>query len=188
MLFTQDPDRLFVFVRATIAAESGYAELPPGEPLLVDCAGRDEVSVRRWDGSRRRVERSLVTTDVPSAYVLPAKAPRPAIDDISEAMHQSGPEDDKAINAYIRTRDKYQACIDAYLEKHDPTWGTGDSVYRISGSRVTNVSEEVGRRGDKKCGACKVDKAAHEMLAKLDKTRAARWAAHLKSVRARFGL
>jgi hypothetical protein len=186
-IFTTAPDRLFVYARVDTGDD--YGKVKAGEPLLLDWYNDDYSAVRRYDGSSLRVRTELLSTDAPSTITLPTKATPRQIDDVGTAMQEAGPEDDKAIKAYLKLDDKYQDCIYKYLSKHDPTWGTGDTVYKISGSgRVTNVSEEVGRAGDKKCGYSKVDKAATGLVKKLAKTRAARAAKRLAAVRARFGL
>lgn len=186
-IFTLAPDQLFAYTR--VATEDGDTKLAAGEPVLLDWSSEDRSAVRRWDGSSASVRTDLLTTDRPATISLPTKPTVPKTDDLSQAEEWSGPEDDKAISTYAKQDEKYTICVGNYLEKHDPTWGTGDDVYRISGNgHVTNVSAEVGKAADRKCGGGKLTKASDKLIKKLATTRAARYKVHLAAVRARFGI
>jgi len=185
--FTRAPDQLFIYTRTEAKDDDGT--IPAGEPLLVAWSNRDTTVVYRFDGGSARVDTRLLTTDKPATVNLPTRFVPPVYDTPSQAMDHSGPEDDKAIAAYTKIDERYTACLGNYLAKNDPTWGHSGDLYKISGSgKVTNVSDEIGDRGAKKCGVGKLDAAGNKLVKTLAKTRAARYAAHLKAVRARFGL
>lgn len=185
--FTRAPDQLFIYLRTE--AKDGDDTIPAGEPLLVAWSNKDTTVVYRFDGGSARVDTRLLTTDKPATVTLPAKFAPPVYDTPSQAMEHSGPEDDKAIAAYTKIDEHYTSCLGNYLAKNDPTWGHSGDLYKISGSgKVTNVSDEIADRGAKKCGVGKLDSAGDKLVKLLAKTRAARYAAHLKAVRARFGL
>jgi len=185
-MFTTAPDRLFVYPRALV--HDGSRTVPAGEPLLVNWSNDRRTDAFRWDGSSVAIDTRLITADRPARITLPAKAPVPAADSVSRAVDQAGPEDAKAIAAYRKVDDRYTGCVGDYLAKHDPTWGHNAEVYKISHGRVVNVSDEVGRAAERRCGGGRVDAARNKLLHALARTRAARWKAHLTRVRKRFGL
>jgi len=186
--FTQAPDQLFAYPRT--AVKDHDTEVAAGEPMLVAWSQPGGKSVLyRFDGSSVSVDTKLVTTERPATLSLPDKfVPRPAAS-VSAAIGDAGPEDQRAVDAYRKVEHRYDDCYYAYMSKHDPTWGHSGQLYKISGSgKVTNVGDEVSRRASSKCGASKVDAAGVKLIKALSKTRAARYAAHLAAVRARFGL
>lgn len=185
--FTRAPDQLFVYARTD--TKDGDDAIAANEPLLVAWANRDNTTVYRFDGSSARVDTRLLTTDRPATVVLPMTFVPPVYDTPSSAMDHSGPEDKAAIAAYSKIDDRYTSCLGNYMAKNDPTWGHSGDLYKISGSgKVTNVSDEISERGSKKCGGSKLDAAGDKLVKTLAKTRAARYAAHLKAIRERFGL
>ncbi|HTJ41559.1 MAG TPA: hypothetical protein VL463_05660 [Kofleriaceae bacterium] len=170
-LFEKAPMSMFVYTNE-------------GEPVLVD----NDRDFRRYDGTPLSIDARLLTTTKPASVKLPAEPTVPVIDNLQSAMEVSGPEDQKSLDAWVKRRDAYQACIDAYLEKHDPTWGHGGTeLYKIKGNGdVVNVSDEVGRKADAHCGRPAFEKARDALTKQLGKTRAARYRASLAAVRARF--
>jgi hypothetical protein len=186
--FTRAPDQLFAFART--ASKDDYNEVAAGEPLLIHWSTEDgKTSAYRFDGSSVQIDTRLVAIERPATVALPTKfTPKPA-ESVSQALDDSGPEDKKAVDAYEKTKKSYDDCWYKYMSKNDPTWGHSGNLYKISSSgRITNVSDEHGKRADKKCGASRVDSAGKKLMKALAKSREARYQAHLEAVRARFGL
>jgi hypothetical protein len=186
-MFTTAPDRLFVYPRAEV--KDGGRTVPAGEPLLVNWSNDSRTDAFRWDGTSVAIDTRLIGADRPARIALPTKAPVPAADSVSRAQDLAGPEDARAIAAYHKVDDRYTACVGNYLSRHDPTWGHHAEVYKIGpGGRVVNVSDQVGRVAERRCGGHRLDAARKTLLRTLARTRAARWKAHLGRVRTRFGL
>ncbi len=185
-LFTAAPERLFVYPRAAITADD--VTVPEAEPLLVSRATDRQVHAIRHDGGFVTLDARLVTDVKPATVVLPTTIAAPAADSVSRARDLAGPEDAKALAAFHALDTKFSGCMGDYLAAHDPTWGHHAEVYRISGNNVVNVSDQVARAGERRCGASKLAAAEQALLKNLAKTRTARWNAHLAAVRKRFGM
>ncbi|HUJ57732.1 MAG TPA: hypothetical protein VLX92_04555 [Kofleriaceae bacterium] len=184
-LFTKAPDQMFVYPRVAIAD----AKLPAGEPLLVAWASDERTAVIRYDGSETQVDTRLITTDRPATVVLPTRPDVPSVgDSIQTATDLSGPEDKATIDAYWAKNKKYRDCVDAYRSANDPTYGSGDHVYAVSGGKVINVGDKYATAADRRCGGAALDAAQDAMMKKLATTRAARLKADLVLIRKRFGL
>jgi hypothetical protein len=185
-LWTTVPDRLFVYTRTAVTVDGD--ELPAGEPLLVSAGGGSTVNGVRYDGSSVRVDARLITTERPAAVVLPARPALPNVESLSRARDLAGPGDQPAIAKHAAQARKFDTCFGDYMAKHDPTWGHGHDVYRISGSRVVNVGDQVAAAAGRKCGEKKLEAAERALMKQLEKTRTARYVAHLAAVRERFGI
>jgi hypothetical protein len=185
-LFTTAPERLFVYARA--ATHDKDNEVAAGEPLLVGRANDDSVTARRYDGSSIVIDSQLITTTRPATVVLPTAPDVPDASSLENATAMAAPEDDKVLAAYRAQHDRFIRCYQDYVEKNDPTIGHDAELYRVSGNRITNVSDEISKAADRRCGEARDGAALTKTLAALAKTRAARWAKHLAAVRARFGL
>jgi hypothetical protein len=181
-MFTLAPDQLFAYPRVAVG------DIPAGEPLIVWSSNDTRTSVIRNDGTHVDIDTRLMTTERPSAIVLETSPRLPEVHDYRDAMKYAGPEDDKAIDAYQKLANKIESCVGDYLAKHDPTWGHGGQLYKISGDKVVNVGDQVAAAGERACGYSRVEGAQKQLAKQLEKTRVARWKAHLAAVRKRFGL
>ena len=183
-VWTTTPDRLLVYTRAAVDG----TDVPAGEPLLVNWSQRDKTSAYRYDGSPISIDTRLISDTRPAQVVLPGKPTLPRVESLSSARDHAGPEDRAALAAYQKLDDKFSDCLFTYLRKHDPTFHKDHDVYRISGSKVVNVGDQIAAAGARKCGEKKLDAAGKNLEKQLARTRTARHVLHLAAVRKRFGL
>ena len=97
------------------------------------------MTLLRYDGSTVSADKQLVTTKRPTRIVLPKKANTPDLARLSAALGAAGPEDNKAIAAYIKAGKKYDNCAYKYICKNDPSWGKGHDDTERKLPRLTKL-------------------------------------------------
>ena len=165
-MFTTAPDRLFVYPRAEV--EDGGRTVPAGEPLLVNWSNDTRTDAFRWDGTSVAIDTRLIGADRPARIALPTKAPVPAADSVSRGpgpgRARGRPGDGRLPQGRRPLHRVRRATTCPGTTRPGATTPRSTRSGLAAGS--SNVSDQVGRVAERRCGGASPrrrpqDPAAH---------------------------
>ncbi|MBK7076341.1 MAG: hypothetical protein IPH44_29020 [Myxococcales bacterium] len=182
-----DDPELHLFLTAAEAlfayAARDTGPLQAGEPVLIVEAGPARTRVRLAAGGTVEVATADLTIERPASVTVRLQPLQ--VDDVSAAAASAGPGDAPAVARYQKVFDRYAACFDRYVEKHDES---GDwDVLIVKSGRVVSMDQEIARAANRACGAGEVDAEAARLVKEINRSHAAQTARKLERLRARFG-
>ncbi len=146
-LFATAPAELFVFVTKQVN------DVPTSEPLLVLEHDGTSAMVVRATGEQVSVRAGLLTKAVPPAITLPVVKPQAPSTTTDDAWADAGPLETARVEAWVKRQQKWQGCIDDYMQKNDPAYGKSyELIYVRSGLNVSDVAYAGARKA---CGEAK---------------------------------